>query len=163
MIDYRELAKKVLKLAGALDARMAMPASRDDQIDRVDAWGSALKGRVWPSEAEDAVIEHYRERRSILLPGDVVDYCKRQPVWSSVEHARDWIYRIGLQEPYSGAIEAYSGMQEPRIEIPAEIAREAHKDWLVMKLTEWAVPRIDELAAAIVARKYVPWWIEERR
>lgn len=162
MIDYRDLAKNVLKLAGALDARMAMPTSRDDQIARVDAWASALKGRAWPSEAEDAVIEHYRERHTILLPGDIVAYCKKQPVWSSVEHARNWIFNVGLREPYSGAIEAYSGISEPKIEIPAGVARDAHKDYLAGKLTEWAVPRIDELAAAIVARKYVPWWIEER-
>lgn len=152
--NYRDIAKNVLKLAAELDARMSTPTT-----GRVNAWTTILTGQVWPTEAESAVIAHYRDPNAFpLMPGDVIDYCNRQPVWSSEEHARDWIMRIAVQIPYSGAIEAYSGVREPIIEIPAEIARERHRAYLIAKLTEWATPRLDELATAIVAKKFVPWW-----
>jgi hypothetical protein len=158
--DYRSIAKAVLKLAGELDHRMAMPTDERAQLAKIDAWTAVLTGHVWPTEAETAVVEHYRNPAAFpLMPGDVIAYCRNQPVWSSLDHARDWIMRVGVQNPYSGAIEAYSGVTEPIIEIPPQIAREDHRRYLIERLHMWAAPRLDELAAAIVARRHEPWWL----
>ncbi|BDY31393.1 hypothetical protein [Mycolicibacterium mageritense] len=160
--DYRTIAKNVLKLASELDTRMAMPASDADKKSKIDAWETILTGQVWPTEAEAAVIEHYRDPRAFpLMPGDVVAHCKAQPVWSSLEHARDWILRFGVQNPYSGAIEAYSGIPEPVIDIPESVPRSSHKAYLAEHLRQWVAPRLDDLAAAILAKKFRPWWADQ--
>ncbi|UCR74446.1 hypothetical protein Ritam007_70 [Mycobacterium phage Ritam007] len=159
-LNYHDIAASVLKLAASIDHRME-PSSQEMHDNRKNAWAALFTGQVWPAEAEGAVIDHYRDPRAFpLMPGDVIAYCKSQPVWSSVEHARDWVMRTAVQMPYSGAIEAYSGVTEPIIDIPAEIGRESHKAYLIQKLTEWVAPRLDELAAAIVAKRFTPWWNE---
>jgi len=156
--NYNDIAAAVLKLAAQLDARMK-PDGQDDHAARKAAWVMVIEGRVWPTEAEAAVIAHYRNPRAFpIMPGDVIAYCEAQPVWSSIDHARDWIMHSAVQMPYSGAIEAYSGVQEPIIEIPPQIARENHKAYLTEQLTNWAQPRLDELATAIVTKRFQPWW-----
>lgn len=158
-IDYRAIAKNVLKLASDLDSRMVLPPSESALKSKIDTWTLILTGKTWPTEAEAAVIKHYGDPRAFpLLPGDVVDYCQHEPVWSSLEHARDWILRVGVQNPYSGAIEAYSGIQEPVIDIPASVPRTRHKAYLIEQLHAWASPRLDELANAIVEKQFRPWW-----
>lgn len=157
-LDYVDIARSTLKLAADFDVRMH-PGNQEVQNDRRQSWALLFNGHVWPAEAEAAVIEHYRNPRAFpLMPGDVIDYCAKQPVWSSPEHARDWILRVGVRNPYSGAIEAYSGIQEPAITIPESLPRCQHKTYLIQALTEWATPRLDELAAAIVAKQFRPWW-----
>lgn len=158
VINYEDIARTVLKLAASFDQRL-YPVSQEFQDERRKAWATLFVGRVWPEEAEQAVVSHYRNPRAFpILPGDIVAYCDSQPVWSSRDHARDWVMRMGVQNPYSGVIEQYSGIREPIIEIPPEIRREGEKAHLIAKLTEWATPRLDELAEAIVAKKFVPWW-----
>ena len=151
---YRDIAKAVLKLAMNLDERIPKPTS-----ERVDAWATLFDGRVWPQEAEASVYDHYAKIPcGMLMPGDVITYCDRQPPWSSMEHARDWILRVGVRNPYSGAIEAYSGIQEPAIAIPESVPRSSEKAYLIEQLTAWAQPRLDELAQAILAKQFRPWW-----
>lgn len=158
MINYVDVARSVLKLAASLDPRM-FPASQELQTERREAWATLFTGHVWPTEADQAVCDHYRNPRAFpIMPGDVIAYCETQPVWSSREHVQDWILRVGVQNPYSGVIEAYSGISEPVIEIPASIPRDQEKVYLIQKLTEWASPRLDELADAIIAKRYIPWW-----
>lgn len=159
MVNYRDIAGTVLKLAANFDPRLE-PTNQAAHDARKEAWATLFDGLVWPTEAEAAVVAHYRDPRAFpLLPGDVVDYCQKQPVWSSPEHARDWILRVGVRNPYSGAIEAYSGITEPVIDIPESLPRTQHKTYLIEKLTEWAAPRLDELAEAIVAKQFRPWWV----
>lgn len=156
--DYVEIARTTLKLAANFDQRMR-PINQEMQNERRAAWALLFTGHVWPTEAEAAVIDHYRNPRAFaLMPGDVIDYCAKQPVWSSQEHATDWILRVGVRNPYSGAIEAYSGITEPVIAIPDSVPRCQHKTHLIQALTDWATPRLDELAAAIVAKQFRPWW-----
>lgn len=156
--DYHAISGQVLKLAAEFDHRME-PSSQEMHDARKNAWALLFDGYVWPTEAEAAVVDHYRDPRAFpLLPGDVVDYCARQPVWSSHEHATDWILRVGVRNPYSGAIEAYSGITEPVIAIPDSVPRCQHKTHLIQALTDWATPRLDELAAAIVDKQFRPWW-----
>lgn len=155
-IDYRETAKAVLKLAVELDTRLTVPTS-----ERIDAWATLFVGKVWPIEATAAVYAHYAKSPcAMLLPGDVIAFCARQPVWSSLDHARDWILRVGVHHPYSGAIEAYSGIQGPAIAIPESLPMGQHKQYLTDQLTAWVTPRLDELAAAIVAERFQPWWAD---
>lgn len=158
VINYEDIARSVLKLAANLDQRM-YPPDQETQHERRKAWATLFRGHVWPDEAEQAVYEHYRNPRAFpLMPGDILAYCDSQPVWSSREHAQDWILRFGVQNPYSGAIEAYSGIPEPAIAIPESVPRPQEKLYLIQKLTEWASPRLDELADAILAKRFVPWW-----
>lgn len=156
-LDYRAIAKSVLKLALDFDDRMSIPNAA-----RVDAWTSVITGRVWPREAEAAVCEHYSQIPcGVLLPGHVVDFCARQPVWSSREHAADWIQTVGLAYPYSGAIEAYSGIPEPVIDDVDSVPWDQQRTYLVDKLTDWATSRLDELVDAIVAKQFRPWWADQ--
>lgn len=155
--DYREIAKAAIKLAMNFDERIPMPTT-----ERIDAWATILEGRAWPTEAEQAVYSHYAKAPcGMLMPGDIVNYCATQPPWSSLEHARDWILRVGVHNPYSGAIEAYSGIQEPVIAIPEDLPRTQHKNFLIEQLHAWATPRLEELANAIVAKQYRPWWKDQ--
>lgn len=160
-INYRDVAATVLKLAANFDQRM-VPADQSTHNERKEAWATLFSGHVWPTEAEQAVYAHYRDPRAFpLMPGDVIDYCAHQPVWSSLEHARDWILRVGVRNPYSGAIEAYSGIQEPVIDIPDCVPRASHKTYLIEQLHQWATTRLEELTAAIVAKQFKPWWADQ--
>jgi hypothetical protein len=157
-LDYVEIARSVLRIAATCDPRME-PSCQEMHNARRESWATLFAGHVWPAEAEQAVYDHYRDPRAFpLMPGDVVDYCAKQPVWSSTEHATDWILRVGVRNPYSGAIEAYSGIQEPVIDIPESVPRCQHKTYLIEQLTAWASTRLDELTAAIVAKQFKPWW-----
>lgn len=159
--SYVDIARNVLRIAATCDPRME-PSSQEMHNARREAWATLFTGHVWPLEAEAAVYDHYRDARAFpLLPGDVVDYCASQPVWSSPEHARDWILRVGVRNPYSGAIEAYSGISEPVIAIPESLPRGQQKAYLIEKLTEWATPRLDELTEAILAKRFRPWWADQ--
>ncbi len=160
--DYRAIAKNVILTAADLDHRIRdeLAAIPDDQATRrFTSWATVFAGRTWPTEAIEAVGEHYARPNAFrLMPGDVVTYCDNQPVWSSTEHARDWVLRVGVQNPYSGSIEAYSGITEPVIDIPESVTRDGERAWLIDQLSAWARPRLDEIANAIVERRYEPWW-----
>ena len=156
-IDYREITKTVFKLAMNYDDRISRPTT-----ERIDAWTDLFAGKIWPDEAQSAVLDHYATVPcGVLMPGDVIGYCQRQPPWSSIDHATDWILTFGVQNPYSGAIEAYSGIQEPVIAIPESVPRCGEKQYLIEQLSAWAKPRLDELAHAIVAKQFRPWWTNQ--
>ncbi|MFC9769328.1 hypothetical protein, partial [Rhodococcus jostii] len=88
MPDATHIAQIVLAKAKAIDPRMPQP-------DRVvlAAWADVFEGqKVWAREALDAVSEHYRaEDAPRLMPGHVLAYCRRQPPWSSHEHAQQFL------------------------------------------------------------------------
>ncbi len=158
MINYTEVARSVLKMAAACDTRM-VPTNQQLQDDRRTTWATLFTGQVWPTEAEAAVLDHYSQPRAFsITPGDVVAYCQSQPVWSSAEHVHDWLSRVGVQNPYSGIIEAYSGISEPILRIPAHVGREGEKAYLIEELSRWVANNRDELVAAILERRYVPWF-----
>lgn len=154
---YRTIAKSVLKLASDLDPRFPLPSSSTELATKCTNWALILNGKVWPEEAKAAVLHHYAKSSFALMPSDVVDYCQGQPAWSSIEHAREWVMSVAVRIPYSGAIELFSGIEEPRFTVPVEVMGDttAQRAFLVEQLTEWARPRLNDLAAAIVAKRYV--------
>lgn len=158
-IDYEAIAGRVLKLAADFDQRM-IPTSQAAHDSRRMSWAILFTGHVWPSEAEDAVVHHYQGNRAFaLMPGDVVDYCAKKLPWSSPEHARDWILRTAVQNPYAHMLEEFSGIPEPVIEIPNSVTRAGERVYLTEQLHQWAVEHMPELVTAILAKRFVPaWW-----
>ncbi len=159
--DYRNIAKTVLLTAQNVDQRHAdaWPSDNAERSEKIDVWATIFSGHVWPAEAKAAVLDHYSQPRAFsITPGDVVAYCQSQPVWSSAEHVQDWLSRVGVQNPYSGIIEAYSGISEPILRIPAHVGREGEKAYLIEELSRWVANNRDALVAAILERRYVPWF-----
>lgn len=148
--EIAKVAMNVLTEARALD-----PRSMQFDTTTVGAWARCLAGQpVWPDEALEAVHDHYRQEVAYpLKPGDVIAYCKTQPVWSSPEHASYFLDQWA-QHPYATVIEEYSGIQLPEFEVPADIPHQDVRGWLVERLTAWIDDNRDRLVAAIVARRY---------
>jgi hypothetical protein len=138
-----DIAKAVLAKAKAIDPRMPQP-------DRVvlAAWADVFRGQsVWLTEALDGVSEHYRaENPNRLMPGDVIGYCKRQPVWSSRDHAIAFL-DIWSRHPYSPVIEDFTGIRPPEID-----DRGAYRDWVEAHR--------ERLVDALIARRHEPLAIE---
>lgn len=143
------IAGSVLKEARHFDRNT--PVDKDAVI----AWGRIFEGQqIWPNEALDAVRNHFRQEVTYpLKPGDVLAYCKRQPVWSSPEHA-SWALDMWAQYPYSTAIVDYTGIQPPEFQAPERIPDSEIRAWLVERLAEWGNANRDELINAIIRRKH---------
>lgn len=140
--------RAVMRRAKALDNRL--PNFSDD---RLDAWHAVLEDSCWPAEALDAVKAHYAKPNAFqILPGDVVAYCQAQPVWSSVDHAREFLYKW-CQHPYSGAIGLQAGIPEPVFTIPAGVPRHEEKKWLTEQLTAWVAAEETDLIKRIIETK----------
>lgn len=147
-LDFREIARDVVKRAALLDPRMPAPSG-----DLLDTWAACFVGKVWPEEALASVVEHYARPGSFtLMPGDVIAYCRDQPIWSSKAHARDFL-DMWCQHPYSHKIEAETGIQEPVIDIPTSVPREGHKKYLQERLRVWVNSNEDRLVKAILAKR----------
>lgn len=133
----REVAVRVLRVAAGMDYRML----NRDLSQMADAWALAFDGKVWPDEGVAAVVAHYSKPNSFpIMPGDVVDYCARQPVWSSEDHVRDWLCTLEYY-PNNVLIHHYSGYRQP-----ADPA----------KYGPWFVDSFDPIVEAILARKTPP-------
>lgn len=107
-MDVRSMTKTILGRVLLLDPRMPEISSA-----MIDAWADVFRGRVWPDEGLAAVREHYSVRGAfVIMAGDIVDYCQRQPPWSSREHATDFVRRL-RDYPHTPLIEHYSGETPP--------------------------------------------------
>lgn len=151
-LNYREIAKSVIKLAHDFDHRLPIPTS-----ERIDSWAKLFEGHVWPKEAVDAVLAHYRNPNAFpILPGDVVGYCKQQPVWSSPEHAREWVLYTAEHHPWSDAIWAYSDIEPAEITVPEGVTKsKGTRAYVSQRMVAWATENIESLTDAILARQYV--------
>lgn len=157
LIDYRDVARQVIKRAVALDPRFPNPSKPAEKAELVDAWESVLDGKVWPDEAVKAVAVHYgRSNAFPIMPGDVVAYCQAQPAWSSAEHAREFL-RKWCQHPYSGAIGMQAGIEEPLFAIPESVVRDDHKKYLIHRLNAWVSENEQMLIDNILEKKLNPW------
>ncbi len=127
MIDYATIAAKVLAKACIFDHRL------DPAPQTITAWAEAFADsrRVWTDEALKAVTNHYSQPNPFpIFPGDVIAYCREQPIWSSPEHAADTLGRLCRDHPHSPAIEEYTGERPPEDDPAAWW--EANRDRLIM-------------------------------
>lgn len=108
------IATKVIAKARVIDYKMRMNSTAEDDAAQIAAWAEVFDGEpVWPSEALEAVAAHYRKPNAYpLMPSDVIEYCKRQPVTSSPEHV-SWFLDVWAQHPWSQAIEELVGKPIP--------------------------------------------------
>ncbi|MFE5790661.1 hypothetical protein [Rhodococcus erythropolis] len=148
----KKIAALVLGRASEFDRRMPVP---NESV--VSAWGGIFEGKVWESEALAAVADHYAKPNAFpLMPGDVIAYCQAQPVWSSAEHAREFL-RKWCQHPYSGAIGMQAGIEEPLFAIPESVVRDDHKKYLIHRLNAWVSENEQMLIDNILEKKLNPW------
>lgn len=161
MTDRNDI-KSVVQLAMLLDPRFG-PRDENGNIQHerltefVDAWTECLSDQVWPNEALQAVRNHYSSRDAFpIMPGDVIAHCQAQPVWSSAEHAREFL-RKWCQHPYSGAIGMQAGIEEPLFAIPESVVRDDHKKYLIHRLNAWVSENEQMLIDNILAKKLNPW------
>ena len=145
------IALDVLELAQSLDRRI----DATEPIAR--AWAECFAGqKVWPQEARDAVITHYRKPGAWpIMPGDILAHCAIQPVYSSRDHAK-YFLAYWTTEPYSDAIEAHTGIRPPMVEAPEDLRGDERKKYLGEKLTDWVLENHEQLVDAIMERRWNP-------
>lgn len=112
-----DIATKVLIKARMIDYRMRLGSTDEENAAQIAAWAEVFDGEpVWPREALDAVAAHYKKSNAFqIMPGDVLEFCKRQPVTSSPEHV-SWFLDRWAQHPWSTAIEELVGKPIPGLE-----------------------------------------------
>lgn len=148
------LAGEVLDLASRLDVRI-----REAAISALDAmvaaWAQCFDGQnVWLSEARDAVIFHYSKSNAFpIMPGDVIAFCARCPVYSSREHASDFL-TFWAAHPYSDAIEAHTGVRPPQFNVPEGMSFTDERQFLAERLARWVGDNRRELVDAVMERRY---------
>ncbi|MGX4711103.1 hypothetical protein [Rhodococcus ruber] len=153
---YFEIARRVVAEAGMIDHRIRRDLNEGGKINaQVGAWARVFDGQpVWPREALDAVHEHYRKPNPFqIMPGDIIEYCKKQPVWSSPEHAA-WSLDRWADLPHSPSIAQWTGREWPELDasyygISDPDALRAHHRALVSE-------RREELISAIMTAKAKP-------
>lgn len=111
------IATQVLVKARIVDTRMRLGTTETESDAQIMAWAEIFDGEpVWPKEALDAVAAHYKKSNAFpIMPGDVVDYCKRQPVTSSREHI-EWVIDLHVNHPWSQTIQTLVGRPIPQLE-----------------------------------------------
>ncbi|MGM5069801.1 hypothetical protein EU244_033805 [Rhodococcus qingshengii] len=115
---------------------------------------------VWPAEALEAVARHYSKPNPFpIFPGDVIDYCAKQPVHSSREHALFFLDQW-MKYPYSTVVKDYTGMDFPRIDVPEGLTMQEESKFLEERHREWVRLNLDALLAGIASRKFNPPAIE---
>lgn len=150
MTNHLDIAGMVLAKAALLDHRI------DPTKDAIRAWAECfdLAADIWPRESLDAVCAHYSQRNPFqIMPGDVIDYCRRQPAWSSREHAVDFLDKWA-NHPYATVIEAYTGIAPPEIDVPDGLGFREEKAFRAEHLRAWMREHLDELADALLARRH---------
>lgn len=145
-VDNRAMAKAVLKRASMYDESIAQPTALASLEDKIDAWAGILTGKAWPSEAVDAVDAFYGGKTwgKSLMPGDVIEYCRRLPFWSSPEHAT---FRIEqwLRWPNCHQIEDHCGIEVP------ESTRQESREATVNARLDWGRQHWQELLAGLLS------------
>jgi len=112
---YVRIAAAVIAEAAGIDTRIRKGLANQEALDRqIESWARVFQGQpIWPREALEAVAEHYRNGDAFpIMPGNILEYCKRQPVWSSPEHAAAWL-DWAAENPWTPALEMYVGRPVP--------------------------------------------------
>lgn len=145
------VAGEVLERAALLDPRIRV------DIHVIEAWADLFDGqKVWRTEALAAVKNHYLKTNPFpIMPGDVVAFCANCPVYSSREHASEFLAHW-CEFPYSDMITAQSGIQVPAFAIPDSLPREGHKRFLIDNLTGWVQANHERLVDGIMERRWDP-------
>lgn len=144
-----EIATKVLAKAAIFDPRIQV--TRETIIAWSECFGSH---QVWPREALNAVTEHYSKSNPFpLMPGDIIEFCKAQPIWSSNEHARHFLVKWA-DHPMSTAIADQTGIQPPQPHIPDGLLWPEEKQLRIEALKKWIVDNEGPLVGAILSRQY---------
>ncbi|WP_280393112.1 hypothetical protein [Nocardia wallacei] len=148
------LAGEVLDLAARLDIRIREAAAASYEA-MVSAWGLCFDGqKVWSAEARDAVVFHYSKPNSFpLTPGDVIAFCSRCPVYSSVDHANHFL-AFWAEQPYADTIETYSGIRPPDFPLPESMSFADERKYLTTQLRAWVEDNREKLVDAIMERRY---------
>lgn len=146
-----QIATKVLAKAALLDHRI------NPTTETVRAWAECFEGqKVWTIEALDSVRAHYSKQNPFpIMPGDVIAYCEKQPVWSSNEHAW-WFLEKMSNYPYSDAIASYTGIRFPEIDPPAGQTLEQERAWLKETRRKWVHENRQTLIGAILSNRHNP-------
>ncbi|MEU2106448.1 hypothetical protein [Nocardia sp. NPDC019255] len=143
------IAGEVLERAALLDPRIKVEPAV------IEAWADMFDGqKIWLTEALAAVKHHYLKTNPFpIMPGDVVAFCAEQPVYSSRDHAGEFL-TVWSREPYSGVIEAHTGIQPPEIAIPDSLPRDQHRAFLADHLAAWVEANRERLVTAILERRH---------
>lgn len=145
-----------IRIAGSvLEAARYSDPNAPIAEEAITAWGHIFDGQpIWPDEALEAVYAHYRQEVAYpIKPGEILAYCKKQPVWSSREHA-SWALDMWARYPYSTSIADHTGIQPPEFEVPEHIPDGEVRDWLVQQTRAWVDANRAELIDAIIRRKH---------
>jgi len=145
------IAGAVLAKARLIDQRITATA------ETIQAWAECFgNAELWPTEALAAVAEHYsRANPYPLMPGDVIEYCRAQPVWSSADHAAQFLEKWS-DYPFSEAIAAWSGITPPIETLPTDMTAADERAFHATHLRKWVAKNRDVLIGAILSRRYVP-------
>ncbi|MET7752331.1 MULTISPECIES: hypothetical protein [Actinomycetes] len=140
------IAEIVLTEAALLDPRVTY------NDDTITAWDRVFADEpVFVSDALKAVRVHYKKPRAKrLLPGDVVTYCREQPIWSSAERA-NYFLDEWTQHPYATAIHDVSGIRQPEAVLDAP-----DRETAVAELTRWVDGNRETLVNAILTNRGRP-------
>jgi len=146
-----EIARNVLMKARMIDPRIQIGSTEDEVAARIAAWADVFDGQpVWPTEALEAVAEHYRKRNAFpIMPGDVLAYCAEQPATSSPEHVL-WIFEKHVQHPWSTTIQELVGREIP--ELNPETYETWDKQFLIEKRREWLTANGSALVAEAIEK-----------
>ncbi|MGX7727571.1 hypothetical protein [Rhodococcus sp. 5G237] len=150
-----EIATKVLMKARFLDKRI------ENSDGAILAWAECFQNEnVWPLEASQAVAEHYKKENPFpIMPGDVIAYCKKQPVWSSNQHAWDFLQKWA-EYPYATVIQEYTGIPWPEIDPPEGMTLQEERAWLKETRRKWVYENKGVLVGAILSQRHRPREIE---
>ncbi len=153
-MNYYDIAKSVLRTAASLDHRIdSWFAGFDNGTQKlhISTWARVFENKTWPQEAVEAVFDHYSKPNAFrIMPGDIVDYCARQPIWSSPDHVISTFRRYAVEQPFSLAFEHYSGVRPPQEVYDVGAADRAAASRMV---SEWLESNLDEIVASVIKRQ----------
>lgn len=146
-----EIATQALMAAAALDHRV------DPSRETIAMWAKCFEGkRVWPREAINAVADHYSKPNPFPpMPGDIIEFCRKQPVWSSREHLRFHLDYCA-EDPLGGGIERATGVEIPFHPYPMDLPWAEEKALRTERLKKWIAENEDVLYGAALSRKTPP-------
>lgn len=149
-MSHHEIARFALEFAHAADPTFPAPTEA-----RTKAWVAVFESQpVCPQEARAAVLDHYAKSAKRLTPNVIVDHCKKQQVWSSVEHINWWLDVWCLRHPFAPFIAEYSGIQPPEFsKAPSGASLEEQKKLAAAELAPWIEENRQTLIEAIQKRR----------
>lgn len=144
-----EIAGTVLAKASLLDHRI------NPTKETIQAWAECFAGEdIWPREALDGVAAHYRKPNPFpLMPGDVLAYCGELPVWSSNEHASQFLGEW-IEHPFADVIPTFTGIPWPEVSIPDDVPPTQEQFWLGESRRRWIRENRQRLIGAILSTRH---------